>query len=188
MISANGARRVVAAPGSPRRPFDCFYVYPSLSGPTNDLKIDQAEKQVVVIQASRFGLACRVFAPLYRQDDSGIRRRARRLARLPRALERRPRRRADRPLAGRLRPRAPDPGAGRAGSGGAEAARLGDPARRRRDRGGRLGHGRHVPDAARLPPRRRERLCRRLLDLEPHASAGSELREPSRGRGSTCSA
>jgi hypothetical protein len=68
VISADGSRRVVRAPASPRRPVDCFYVYPSLPGPADDLKIDQAEKQVAVIQASRFGLACRVFAPLYRQN------------------------------------------------------------------------------------------------------------------------
>lgn len=51
-------------------PVDCFYVYPTVSGdatPNSDASLDDAERGAAVNQAARFGAACRVFAPLYRQ-------------------------------------------------------------------------------------------------------------------------
>ena len=51
-------------------PIDCFYVYPTVSSdpPANsDMNIDAAERGVVRSQFARFGAACRLFAPMYRQ-------------------------------------------------------------------------------------------------------------------------
>ncbi len=49
---------------------DCFYVYPTVStDPTwlSDFQADAGEREAVRIQFARFGAACRLFAPLYRQ-------------------------------------------------------------------------------------------------------------------------
>jgi pimeloyl-ACP methyl ester carboxylesterase len=67
-IAANGKRHVDFGPQVVRQRVDCFYLYPSLPGNTTNLKIDDSEKQVAIIQAARFGQACRVFAPMYRQS------------------------------------------------------------------------------------------------------------------------
>lgn len=53
-----------------RRPIDCFYVYPTVSGQTTtnaDLSPDPELRAVAAAQASRFSEVCRVFAPVYRQ-------------------------------------------------------------------------------------------------------------------------
>jgi DUF3089 family protein len=53
-----------------KRKFDCFYVYPTVSDDktTNaDLSIDPEERSIALYQAARYGLHCRVFAPMYRQ-------------------------------------------------------------------------------------------------------------------------
>src|SRR5262245_26674763 len=66
VILADGSRRIVRAPAAPKQPIDCFYVYPTVSRDergNSDLDPGQEEKQTVIVQASRFGLACRVFAP-----------------------------------------------------------------------------------------------------------------------------
>jgi hypothetical protein len=70
VISADGTRRIVRARAVPKRPIDCFYVYPTVSRDergNSDLDPGQEEKQAAVVEASRFGLACRVYAPVYRQ-------------------------------------------------------------------------------------------------------------------------
>jgi hypothetical protein len=70
VISADGARRIVRATAAPKRPIDCFYVYPTVSRDergNSDLDPGQEEKQTVIVQASRFGQVCRMFAPVYRQ-------------------------------------------------------------------------------------------------------------------------
>ena len=49
---------------------DCFYVYPTVSedhSPNSDLSIDPELRSIALYQAARFGLHCRVFAPVYRQ-------------------------------------------------------------------------------------------------------------------------
>jgi len=49
---------------------DCFYVYPTVSldpAGNSDMNIDAAERGVVRSQFARFGAACRLFAPMYRQ-------------------------------------------------------------------------------------------------------------------------
>jgi len=70
---------IVAADGSLTReafqplenpPIDCFYVYPTVSSDpaaNSDMNIDAAERGVVRSQFARFGAACRLFAPMYRQ-------------------------------------------------------------------------------------------------------------------------
>jgi hypothetical protein len=53
-----------------KRKFDCFYVYPTVSDDqttNSDLSIDPEERSVALYQAARYGLHCRVFAPMYRQ-------------------------------------------------------------------------------------------------------------------------
>jgi hypothetical protein len=51
-------------------PVDCFYVYPTISGQqtlNSDLTIEDAQRTVARLQASRFSEACRIWAPMYRQ-------------------------------------------------------------------------------------------------------------------------
>src|SRR5262245_19990332 len=52
VISADGARRIVRAPATPKQPIDCFYVYPTVSRDergNSDLDPGQEEKQVVIV-------------------------------------------------------------------------------------------------------------------------------------------
>jgi len=54
----------------PKRKFDCFYVYPTVSddkSANSDLSIDPEERSIALYQAARYSLHCRVFAPMYRQ-------------------------------------------------------------------------------------------------------------------------
>ncbi len=60
-----------ARPPEPRRPVDCFYVYPTVS---NQIALnasrtapDAPVRAVTTFQAARFSTGCRMFAPLYRQ-------------------------------------------------------------------------------------------------------------------------
>ncbi len=53
-----------------KRKIDCFYVYPTVSddkGTNSDLSIDPEERSIALYQAARYGLHCRLFAPMYRQ-------------------------------------------------------------------------------------------------------------------------
>ena len=62
-----GTRNVKA---DKKRKFDCFYVYPTVSddkSTNSDLSIDPEERSIALYQAARYGLHCRVFAPMYRQ-------------------------------------------------------------------------------------------------------------------------
>jgi predicted peptidase len=70
VIEASGAKSVTYAKPSTTSKFDCFYVYPTVSGESSlnaDLKVQSAETNVAIAQASRFSTVCRVFAPMYRQ-------------------------------------------------------------------------------------------------------------------------
>lgn len=70
VVSADGSTRVEPFKADPKAPIDCFYVYPTVStdpGGNSDMSIDPAETTVAEQQAARFGQACRVFAPMYRQ-------------------------------------------------------------------------------------------------------------------------
>lgn len=69
-VPAAGASTVSQASDDPTSPFDCFYVYPtvSLQRRTNaNLRVNQAEVDSAIAQASRFSSVCQVWAPVYRQ-------------------------------------------------------------------------------------------------------------------------
>jgi hypothetical protein len=70
VIEADGRTRVEPFVVDAERPFDCFYVYPTVSldpGANSDMNAGEEERRVAFAQAARFGQHCRVFAPLYRQ-------------------------------------------------------------------------------------------------------------------------
>lgn len=70
VVEADGSMRVEPLVPDADRPFDCFYVYPTVSlDPTanSDMIAGQEELRVAHAQAARFRQHCRVFAPLYRQ-------------------------------------------------------------------------------------------------------------------------
>jgi Protein of unknown function (DUF3089) len=70
VVRADGSTSVrhATAPADPS--IDCFYVYPTVSRettPNADLRIQPAETDVAVAQASRFSQVCKVYAPMYPQ-------------------------------------------------------------------------------------------------------------------------
>lgn len=71
VLDPSGQRQRIEHPQRPRSPrFDCFYVYPTVSdfpGPQAPLRIFPEQRSIAEYQAARFSLACRVFAPVYRQ-------------------------------------------------------------------------------------------------------------------------
>ncbi|HZP73821.1 MAG TPA: DUF3089 domain-containing protein [Gaiellaceae bacterium] len=70
VISATGKETVTEAKPATTSSFDCFYVYPTVSpelSANSDLKVQSAETDVAIAQASRFSTECRVYAPMYRQ-------------------------------------------------------------------------------------------------------------------------
>jgi pimeloyl-ACP methyl ester carboxylesterase len=70
VIAADGTKTTQTASVNQDAPIDCFYVYPTVSGQKTmnaDLTIEPAEKNVAIIQASRFSQVCKVYAPMYRQ-------------------------------------------------------------------------------------------------------------------------
>lgn len=69
-LRADNSTFPVSSTRNKKRPVDCFYVYPTVSGqegPNADLTVDPEIRQVAVQQAARFSRVCRVFAPVYRQ-------------------------------------------------------------------------------------------------------------------------
>ena len=72
-VTATGATTVVSTNPATNPPFDCFYVYPTVSTePTMnaDLQIQQAETDVAMDQAARFSQVCNVWAPMYKQTTA----------------------------------------------------------------------------------------------------------------------
>ena len=70
VVGPDGFERVEPLVPDSNRPFDCFYVYPTVSldpTPNSDMVAGQEELRVAHAQAARFRKHCRVFAPLYRQ-------------------------------------------------------------------------------------------------------------------------
>ena len=62
--------KVVTGKAATDPAFDCFYVYPTVSGqPTtvSNLAIDPEEISIAQYQAARFSEVCKVYAPMYRQ-------------------------------------------------------------------------------------------------------------------------
>ena len=69
-VPASGPRTVTTPTPAVNPAFDCFYIYPTVSTQrTNNanLKIQAAEVDAAVAQASQFSPVCRVWAPMYRQ-------------------------------------------------------------------------------------------------------------------------
>ncbi|HEV2361804.1 MAG TPA: DUF3089 domain-containing protein [Acidimicrobiales bacterium] len=67
---ATGAQTPVEAGDAASSPFDCFYVYPTVSNEktmNSDLVIGPGQTGAAVTQASRFSQVCKVYAPMYRQ-------------------------------------------------------------------------------------------------------------------------
>ncbi len=70
MVSADGKLKEEKWKADPNAPIDCFYVYPTVSNdttPNSDMNAGPEELAVIRAQFARFGSACRVYAPLYRQ-------------------------------------------------------------------------------------------------------------------------
>jgi Protein of unknown function (DUF3089) len=76
VVDGNGSRHVQRTQPAAKPRFDCFYVYPTVSlqkAANANLKIQPPETATAVEQASRFSQACRVWAPMYRQQTvSGL--------------------------------------------------------------------------------------------------------------------
>ena len=70
VIEADGTMRVDPLIADADRPYDCFYVYPTVSfdeTPNSDMVAGPEELRVAAAQTARFRQHCRVYAPLYRQ-------------------------------------------------------------------------------------------------------------------------
>lgn len=70
LVAADGTQTVEPFRPLTDAPVDCFYAYPTIStdeGENSDLHADDAERQIAANQAARFGEACNVYAPTYRQ-------------------------------------------------------------------------------------------------------------------------
>lgn len=73
-VPASGPRTTSTAQPSADSPYDCFYVYPTVStepGDNADLTVQPAERDAAISQASRFSQDCEVWAPMYRQRTAG---------------------------------------------------------------------------------------------------------------------
>lgn len=73
-IAATGARSVERSSPTTSSPFDCFYVYPTVSsepGENANLNVQAAERDAAIVQASPFSQLCDVWAPMYRQTTLG---------------------------------------------------------------------------------------------------------------------
>ena len=70
IVAADGKLTREGWKATPDAPIDCFYVYPTVSrdpGGNSDMAAGPEENGVVRAQLARFGSACRLYAPLYRQ-------------------------------------------------------------------------------------------------------------------------
>lgn len=70
VVAADGKLKRETWAADPKAPFDCFYIYPTVSTdltPNSDLIAGPEEKNVIRSQFARFGSKCRPYAPLYRQ-------------------------------------------------------------------------------------------------------------------------
>ena len=153
----NGASFIEHAKPAKNPPIDCFYVYPTVSSKFTEnanLEIGPEEKQIAIDQASRFSQTCKVYAPVYPQltinainTPGGVTPEGSAIAYVgvltafEEYLARYNNGRGfvlDRALAGLGDARAADQGTDRPQPRAAQAARLGDPARRQRARARRV--------------------------------------------------
>jgi len=75
-LRADGSAVVIPFAADPQPPADCFYVYPTVDltmTPGNHVDFSDVERmrEWTFGQVARFGAACRIFAPLYRQMTFG---------------------------------------------------------------------------------------------------------------------
>jgi hypothetical protein len=69
-ISADGRLTRDRFIPDPNAPVDCFYVYPTVSRdetPNSDIVVGPEELEIARQELARFGVACRLYAPMYRQ-------------------------------------------------------------------------------------------------------------------------
>lgn len=69
-VSADGTLKPEPFTPAADAPIDCFYVYPTISqdvSPNADTTLGPEEREIVRQQLARFGAACRLYAPGYRQ-------------------------------------------------------------------------------------------------------------------------
>jgi hypothetical protein len=69
-IAADGSTTILPFTPADAPAFDCFYIYPTVSfdvTPNSDMVAGAEELNVVANQFARYGEACRLFAPMYRQ-------------------------------------------------------------------------------------------------------------------------
>jgi hypothetical protein len=69
-IAADGSTLLMPFEPATEPAFDCFYIYPTVSfdvTPNSDMIAGPEELNVVANQFARYGEACRLFAPMYRQ-------------------------------------------------------------------------------------------------------------------------
>ncbi len=69
-VSAEGTLKSELFTPAANAPIDCFYVYPTISqdaSPNADATPGPEEREIVRQQLARFGAACRLYAPAYRQ-------------------------------------------------------------------------------------------------------------------------
>jgi hypothetical protein len=69
-IHLDGTRRVEQVVPDSDAPIDCFYVYPTVSddqAPNSGLVPTASERRAVAAQAAHLQVACRLYAPMYRQ-------------------------------------------------------------------------------------------------------------------------
>lgn len=75
LVAADGSRMLEPWLAAENPAVDCFYLYPTINfGPEPNAPFDgnyAAETEILRLQAVRFGSACRVVAPLYRQFQFG---------------------------------------------------------------------------------------------------------------------
>ncbi len=73
VVRPDGTTSVQVATPAKDAPIDCFYVYGAVSqqlAVNADLTVGPEEREVAILQASRFSQVCRVYAPIYREITS----------------------------------------------------------------------------------------------------------------------
>ena len=72
MVEGDGSKHIVDYEPARNPGIDCFYVYPNITHQTTDnanLDVDPQETAIAELEASPFSRACRVYAPIYREDS-----------------------------------------------------------------------------------------------------------------------
>lgn len=70
VIEEDGSTRIETFEAAAEPAFDCFYYYPTVSldaAPNSDMVPGPEEISVIANQFARYGAACRLYAPIYRQ-------------------------------------------------------------------------------------------------------------------------